>query len=500
MKALVSPVNFGSAVITATVGGKSAQRKVGYFLGAFPLVILPDTSVMLVGTSRKLRVQRISGINRGDLLVPGPLRWQSADPSIAQVVESTGEVTILAEGHATISAEVEGRLFTAEVFGFRYPAPLTFSNFSSGGAHVCGVTPSGVAYCWGQNDEGQLGNVGMMDKCIRPRTAGGGFVPVTSHRCSQTPVMVTAPAPFASISAGDGTTCALTPAGAAYCWGRNAVGMTGTGATDTIVTTPLPVQGGISFRSIDVGDRQVCGVSATYEAYCWGANGTGALGNGTTTNSAAPVRVSGAQSWSVVRAGPTACGITLDGTGYCWGENYLEEAGAAAGTQGCTTTSSICPTPVRVSSNLTFTHIGSSDFPSLTSCGLATTGTAYCWGERGVAGETTSVPIAVSGGPFTSLDARGVCAVDVNGLVYCWQGYPGPAARSSPTFPVTALSVGYRNSLHISSLQCATDANAILWCWDGRAVFFGGGAGFYWWDFNGPAIGSGIPLRVAGQP
>ena len=117
-----------------------------------------------------------------------------------------------------------------------------------------------------------------------------------------------------------------------------------------------------------------------------------------------------------------------------------------------------------------------------------------------MAGETTSVPIAVSGGPFTSLDARGVCAVDVNGLVYCWQGYPGPAARSSPTFPVTALSVGYRNSLHISSLQCATDANAILWCWDGRAVFFGGGAGFYWWDFNGPAIGSGIPLRVAGQP
>jgi hypothetical protein len=492
MKALVSPVNFGSAIITATVGGKSAERKVGYILSDVPPVdILPDTSVMLVGTTRKLRLQRTSGMNVSSLVVPGP-SWQSSDPAVAQVGASTGEVTILSEGHATISADVAGRHFTAEVFGFRYPAPLTFSSFSSGKTHGCGITPSGVAYCWGQNDQGQLGNAGMMDKCIRTRSAGGFSFPVTNHRCSQVPVAVTAPEPFASISAGARTTCALTSAGAAYCWGRNVAGMTGTGVTDTIVTTPLPVRGGISFRSIDVGPDQVCGVSTTYEAYCWGSNGAGSLGDGTTTSSAVPTRVSGTQSWSVVLAGTTACGITTEGEGYCWGANRYGEAGAAAGTQGCTTTSlSICPAPVRISNSLTFTHIGSRGFPGNLSCGLAT-GTAYCWGVKGAAGETSSVPVAVSGGPFTSLDAHGVCAVDVNGGVYCWQGYGGTPTRTSPTFPVKAFSVGTENSL-----RCATDANSILWCWDNQSF-----TDFMWWggDFSSVVIGSATPLRVAGQP
>jgi hypothetical protein len=266
--------------------------------------------------------------------------------------------------------------------------------------------------------------------------------------------------------------------------------MTGTGATDTIVTTPLPVQGGISFRSIDVGTDQVCGVSTTDEAYCWGANGAGALGDGTTTNRATPRRVSGAEAWSVVRAGPTTCGITTEGAGYCWGANHWEQAGAEAGTQGCTTTSpSNCPTPVRVSSSLTFTHIGSGGDLS---CGLATTRTAYCWGFTRSAGETSSIPVAVSGGPFTSLDAHGVCAVDVNGGVYCWDGYPNSATRTLPTFPVTAFSVGYEKSL-----RCATDANSILWCWDNQSFF-----DFMWWapEFAKVVIGSTTPMRVAGQP
>ena len=78
---------------------------------------------------------------------------------------------------------------------------LTFKSLSAGGAHACGVATNGVAYCWGDNDFGQLGN--------------------ESKTASKVPVRVTGNHSFDAISAGMNHTCGVTTGGHLYCWGSN---------------------------------------------------------------------------------------------------------------------------------------------------------------------------------------------------------------------------------------------------------------------------------------
>src|SRR3989449_9708468 len=88
---------------------------------------------------------------------------------------------------------------------------VKFAAVSVGGIHTCGVAAGGVAYCWGWNTRGQLGDG-------------------TSGTERWVPVRVVGDARFAAVSAGDRYSCGLTAAGAAYCWGLNGWGQLGDGA------------------------------------------------------------------------------------------------------------------------------------------------------------------------------------------------------------------------------------------------------------------------------
>jgi alpha-tubulin suppressor-like RCC1 family protein len=142
--------------------------------------------------------------------------------------------------------------------------------------------------------------------------------------------------------------CGLTPSGAAYCWGNNNYGQLGTGTTITSAS-PVAVAGGLTFVALSVGFYQACGLTLSGAAYCWGDNSYGELGNGTTTGpqlcgqracSLTPSLVAGGLTFATVSAKGDVCGVTTSGVAYCWGWNGEGELG-----DGTTTSSNV---PIKV--------------------------------------------------------------------------------------------------------------------------------------------------------
>jgi alpha-tubulin suppressor-like RCC1 family protein len=191
---------------------------------------------------------------------------------------------------------------------------LTFQLIAAGGfsiGHTCGLTDLGAAYCWGDNDRGQLG-IGTSDlnPHALPEPVSGGLV-------------------FAGLTAGLGRhSCGLTDLGAAYCWGANTFGALGDRSRrDSAV--PVAVVGNLSFDQLIAGGfiGHTCGV-IDGAAYCWGENEKGQVGDGTTIDRRAPEAVAGGLAFLSIDAGfRHTCGRASTGTVYCWGSSGAGQLG-----------------------------------------------------------------------------------------------------------------------------------------------------------------------------
>ena len=98
---------------------------------------------------------------------------------------------------------------------------------------------------------------------------------------------------FSQFTSNGGYTCALTTTGQAYCWGLNNQGQLGNNST-TNSRIPVTVQmpAGVSFQSIAAGYHYTCALTTEGKAYCWGQGSSGQLGNNSTTDSSIPLAVS----------------------------------------------------------------------------------------------------------------------------------------------------------------------------------------------------------------
>jgi hypothetical protein len=287
-------------------------------------------------------------------------------------------------------------------------ASQRFTTVSVGMFRGCGLTDQGRAYCWGQNDVGQLGD-GTVENSVGngPQAVIGGLK-------------------FTSISARYTVTCALTARGRAYCWGANGVGQLGDGTTDNSNENgPQAVIGGHKFTSISAGASHACGLTAQGRAYCWGNNYQGALGDGTTANSDrnGPQAVIGGLRFASISAGLSrTCGITIQGRAYCWGSNSDGAFGNG------TNISSLESGPQAVIGGLRFASISTGAFHT---CALTDRGKAYCWGSNGEGtlgdgsspNRSANSPQAVIGGlKFSSISTgfTRTCGITVRGDAYCW--------------------------------------------------------------------------------
>ena len=165
---------------------------------------------------------------------------------------------------------------------------VSFVQLSLGALHSCGLTEDGVAYCWGENFGGQLGDGTSIGRTApTPVLTSLRFRIIATASGFATGGNVAPPIPNPGFNA---HTCALTSAGTPYCWGWNGNGQLGDGTT-TSRRVPVPVAGNLTLTTIALGGAYTCGMQGN-TAWCWGANAFGQLGRGSLSSlSTVPVQV-----------------------------------------------------------------------------------------------------------------------------------------------------------------------------------------------------------------
>ena len=479
-----------SAVLMSLPACGGSDPGAGPGPGPDPVVtvtVSPNVLTVLVGGSQQLTARD----QAGHQLLASAVTWISSATAVATVSPS-GLVTGVADGSATITATAQGKSGTAAVTVVS-PTSVAFASVTTGGAHTCGLSTTGAAYCWGRGEAGQIGVTSPASVC----PLDGRNFP-----CSLVPVAVQGGLTFTRLEAGGSHVCGLTSAGTAYCWGSNDAGQLGDNSAINRFA-PVPVAGGLTFASVAAGAFHTCGVTAAGSAHCWGANDRGQLGDGTTTPRSVPVAVTGGHSFLMITAGGFSsgqtCALTGSGAAYCWGENGAGQLGIG------TADVAAHPAPAPVSGGIVFGSL-SAGLGSHT-CGLTPSGSAYCWGDNvfGALGDGSDVqrlaPVAVTGGiAFAQIVAGGFighsCGRTAGGQGYCWGenevGAVGDGSlqdRLTPTavagqHSFSALDAGYRHT-------CGLAGTGILYCWgSNRAGQLG---------VNSVAMQI-TPLRVVGQP
>jgi alpha-tubulin suppressor-like RCC1 family protein len=222
-----------------------------------------------------------------------------------------------------------------------FPRPGGWASSTAGSIYTCATRTDATLWCWGDNGYGQLGT-GDHTNRYRPHQvttpALGGWASVTAdvtHTCAtrtdttlwcwgsnddgelgigngsdqDLPQQVRAAAPggWASVSAGSSYTCATRTGATLWCWGASGDGSLGIGHVPNQhlpqqVRTPAP--GG--WASITAGFGQTCAIRTGATLWCWGFNGYGQLGTGNHTSQWRPQEVTGCRQMTLSPPAPTS--------------------------------------------------------------------------------------------------------------------------------------------------------------------------------------------------
>jgi alpha-tubulin suppressor-like RCC1 family protein len=373
-----------------------------------------------------------------------------------------------------------------------------FSALAAGARFTCGLTPHGQVFCWGVNTSGELGTDTARDRCLDTRRLAHS-PPPEPVSCSARPLRVATGLRFRELTAGWSHACAITHDGEAYCWGSNEHGQLGIGsATPANHPTPIPVAGGLRFRTIAAGAWHTCAIAYDGPTYCWGHNGDGRAG--TPLDSAcvkydqripcklAPTAVSTELRFTNIALGAfTSCGVTGH-TGYCWGSHTVLGTDAAVD-DGCRAHYACSTRPQPVAGNITFRSIDIGDF---TACGVSTTRRAYCWGHNqsatlgiGVWNDSTyRVPQALAEGlrvDTVAVSGMFACALTPRGVLYCWgsdvRGAMGEASAAHNSSPARAFRTPQFRLISTGLTHaCGISVAGETYCW-GENTFGQLGAG-----------------------
>jgi alpha-tubulin suppressor-like RCC1 family protein len=332
---------------------------------------------------------------------------------------------------------------------------------AAGGRHSCGLVEGGGVKCWGRNDEGQLGD--------------------GTTTSSGTPVSVERLADAVAVSVGRYHSCAVIADGTVQCWGDNSSRQVGDpDVVGSSVPSPFPVYNLTGIVAVTCGDFYTCALNVTGAVQCWGENGAGQLGNGTTDavhgvdevvkddkRELAPVR-------SISAGGAHTCGVDAVGTVHCWGDNSNGELGDGTFTERDGAVSIVMADGLAART----TGAGSSH-----TCAVASDGTAQCWGTNysGQLGGGTTLLYRKYPGDVVNLTGinlvtrvagggSSACALLANGTLQCWagnvDGQLGIGTNTNSFSPVAVTGLSSASSVAAGAAHtCAVLADGTGWCW-----------------------------------
>jgi alpha-tubulin suppressor-like RCC1 family protein len=344
--------------------------------------------------------------------------------------------------------------------------------------HTCAIPMEGGALCWGNNDAGQIGNGTTVDTTIpTPVTEMGSDVQ--------------------SVALGEQHTCATTTSGALKCWGISQRGRLGNQEIADNYTSPVSVTGLVrGVQALSKGGSHNCVLTHVGAALCWGWNIFGAVGNGTTGNVRTPVQVAGLSSGvtDISASWFHTCAVTSDGAALCWGRNDTGQLG-----NGTFINTSL---PVSVSNLLS--GVRTIDAGVIHTCAATDQGAAWCWGfnSSGQLGDGTNssshTPVAVRGLSSGVQDIEAghshSCAISEVGAALCWghnfygQLGQGNFVDANTPLTVTNLMSGVAAIKLGGSHTCALTLSGAVWCW---------GANNYGQLGNGTLVRSNVPVPVS---
>ncbi len=452
--------------------------------------MLADTTIAFPSTSSELRIRLELDVKE---------QTQTVDVRVdllenARVVESGGTTVTLKQGETT-TASVDAMVLTGTL--------------SLGDQHSC-VLRSGTAYCWGRNDQGEVGSGSASGFLSTPTAVSGGPYSIISagliHTCaletsgkawcwgydfygqlgngakvdSHVPVAAAAGLTFVDISAGGFHTCGLTSAGEVWCWGGLGPEL-GSGATgNSLVPVKALAPPGVSFAALDAGALNTCALSTGGDAYCWGSNITGQLGDGTATDRSVPTLVAGGHKFQRLGMATvnsyltTTCAVDLNEAAWCWGNNSNGQLGAAGPFDSCsfaTVAYSCAMSPRPVEGGFHFEDIKTG---TQHTCGVTVSGAVLCWGANayGQLGDgsrsdhAAPAPVMLAGGVGElSLGGQHSCWLAQVGL-YCWGrsalGQVGTGLDAYEPDPVQLPGAGWRE---ISGASCGVASSGTVSCW-----------------------------------
>ena len=255
--------------------------------------------------------------------IPEPVLMALSAIKVDAGFDHTCAVVVDGGQFSTVCWGMNGRLGNGLNVGSTFPVAVLapVRGVSAGDTHSCGIhVADGNPWCWGFNAFAQIGD-GTTDPALAPVIVA----PPNSLSVTQ-------------VGAGENHSCALLTDGTVSCWGKNGFGALGTDSTNpswqsSIV--PIAVAGlpSASVIQLAVGQNTSCVVTDTHYAYCWGHNASGQLGDGTSVTPSSP-----RQAVAVFFDTPTSvssidtgynhtCAIATNGQAYCWGRNADGELG-----------------------------------------------------------------------------------------------------------------------------------------------------------------------------